>query len=51
MAFIAFHYIREHHRRADVLAKHVGDFRGWHEPEKYRKQLDRPLRDLKEEDE
>lgn len=39
----------EHYRKADVLAKHVGDFCGWHEPESYRKQFGRLIRDLKAE--
>lgn len=38
-----------HHRKADVIAKNVGDFRSWNEPEKYKKALDRLLRDLKAE--
>lgn len=36
-----------HHRRADVTAKNVGDFRNWNGPEKYKKAFDRLLRDLK----
>jgi TIR domain/Pentapeptide repeats (9 copies) len=36
-----------HHRKADVLAKNVGDFRQWKEPELYRKGLHRLIRDLK----
>jgi uncharacterized protein YjbI with pentapeptide repeats len=39
-----------HHRRADVIAKNVGDFRHWNEPEKYKKAFDRLLRDLKAEE-
>jgi hypothetical protein len=39
-----------HHRKADVLAKNVGDFRNWHEPTNYRSKLDRLLRDLKAEE-
>jgi uncharacterized protein YjbI with pentapeptide repeats len=39
-----------HHRKADVLAKNVGDFRNWHEPTKYKGNLDRLLRDLKSEE-
>ena len=35
-----------HHRKADVLAKHVGDFRGWKNYDSYRKAFDRLLRDL-----
>jgi hypothetical protein len=38
-----------HHRKADVTAKNVGDFRLWNEPEKYKKAFDRLLRDLKAE--
>jgi hypothetical protein len=38
-----------HHRKADVTAKNVGDFRFWNEPEKYKKAFDRLLRDLKAE--
>lgn len=37
----------EHYRKADVVAKHVGDFRDWAEPERYKKAFDRLLRDLK----
>jgi len=36
-----------HHRRADVLAKNVGDFRRWKEHDSYQKALARLLRDLK----
>jgi hypothetical protein len=36
-----------HHRKADVVAKNVGDFRQWHEPERYKKAFERLLRDLK----
>ncbi len=36
-----------HPRKADVLAKHVGDFCMWRELEVYRKQLNRLVRDLK----
>jgi uncharacterized protein YjbI with pentapeptide repeats len=36
-----------HHRKADVLAKNVGDFRQWREPEVYRESLARLVRDLK----
>lgn len=39
-----------HHRKADVIAKNVGDFRQWHEPEKYKKAFERLLRDLKAEE-
>jgi uncharacterized protein YjbI with pentapeptide repeats len=39
-----------HHRKVDVTAKNVGDFRLWNEPEKYKKAFDRLLRDLKAED-
>lgn len=38
-----------HHRKADVIAKNVGDVRLWHDPEKYKKAFDRLLRDLKAE--
>ena len=38
-----------HHRKADVVAKNVGDFRQWKEPESYRKNLARLVRDLKAE--
>ncbi|HEV7858436.1 MAG TPA: toll/interleukin-1 receptor domain-containing protein [Pyrinomonadaceae bacterium] len=38
-----------HHRKADVTAKNVGDFRHWNEPEKYQKAFERLLRDLKAE--
>lgn len=36
----------DHHRRADVRAKYVGDFSHWREPESYRLALARLLRDL-----
>jgi hypothetical protein len=39
----------QHYRKADVLAKNVGDFRRWTEPEDYRKALNRLMRDLKAE--
>ena len=39
-----------HHRKADVKAKNVGDFRLWNEAEKYKKAFDRLLRDLKAEE-
>jgi hypothetical protein len=39
----------EHHRKADVIAKNIGDFRQWHEPELYRKRLERLIRDLRTE--
>jgi hypothetical protein len=38
-----------HHRQADVVAKNVGDFRQWTEPESYKKALQRLIRDLKAE--
>jgi hypothetical protein len=37
----------DHHRKADVIAKNVGDFRNLNEPEQYKKAFDRLLRDLK----
>lgn len=36
-----------HHRKADLIAKNVGDFRRWHEPEHYKRSFERLLRDLK----
>jgi uncharacterized protein YjbI with pentapeptide repeats len=36
-----------HHRKADVVAKNVGDFRDWNEPDRYKKAFDRLIRDLK----
>jgi hypothetical protein len=39
----------QHHRKADVLQKNVGDFCGWHEPDSYRRQLDRLIHGLKAE--
>lgn len=36
----------QHHRRADVVAKHVGDFRLWREKEYYDKAIKRLLHDL-----
>lgn len=38
-----------HHRKADVVAKTVGDFRGWKEHASYQQALNRLLRDLKAE--
>lgn len=38
-----------HHRKADVLCKNVGDFRQWHDPAVYRIRLDRLVRDLRSE--
>ena len=38
-----------HHRKADVIAKNVGDFRNWNEPERYKKAFERLLRDLQAE--
>jgi hypothetical protein len=40
----------QHHRRADVTAKNVGDFRKWKGHDSYRKAFDRLLRDLKAEE-
>src|SRR3712207_2105084 len=39
----------EHHRKADVTAKNVGDFRRWKNHDDYRNAFDRLLRDLKAE--
>lgn len=39
-----------HHRKADVIAKNVGDFRKWKEHDQYQKTFDRLLRDLKAEE-
>jgi len=36
-----------HHRKADVILKNIGDFRQWKEPESYRKSLARLVCDLK----
>ena len=38
-----------HHRKADVLSKNIGDFREWEKSDTYRKKLDRLIRDLKPE--
>jgi uncharacterized protein YjbI with pentapeptide repeats len=38
-----------HHRKADVIAKNVGDFRSWKEQEQYERAFYRLLRDLKAE--
>jgi hypothetical protein len=35
-----------HHRKADVMTKHVGDFREWKHHDSYQKALSRLLRDL-----
>jgi len=37
-----------HHRKPDVIAKNVGDFRLWKHPAAYQKALRRLIRDLKE---
>jgi hypothetical protein len=37
----------QHHRKADVVAKTVGDFRQWQQHDSYQKAFDRLLRDLK----
>jgi uncharacterized protein YjbI with pentapeptide repeats len=39
-----------HHRKADVTAKNVGDFRQWKQHDSYLKAFERLLRDLKAED-
>ena len=39
----------EHERKADVIKKHVGDFRQWNDPQSYKKALDRLIRDLRAE--
>jgi TIR domain/Pentapeptide repeats (8 copies) len=39
-----------HHRKADVIAKNVGDFTRWKDHDSYRKALERLLRDLKDEE-
>lgn len=36
----------EHYRKADVTAKHLGDFRRWQEPDHYAAALERLVRDL-----
>lgn len=36
----------EHHRKADVVTKNVGDFSNWDDPEAYKKALERLLKDL-----
>ena len=36
----------QHPRKADVLAKHVGDFRKWRDPAAYQTALKRLIRDL-----
>jgi uncharacterized protein YjbI with pentapeptide repeats len=38
-----------HHRKADVVAKSVGDFRRWTEPVEYKKAFERLMGDLKAE--
>ncbi len=40
----------QHHRKADVIAKTVGDFRQWKSHDDYQKAFDRLLRDLKAEE-
>jgi hypothetical protein len=39
----------QHYRKADVLAKNVGDFRKWHDLSCYQNKFERLLRDLKSE--
>lgn len=39
----------KHHRKADVIAKNVGDFRQWESRDDYQKAFDRLLHDLKAE--
>lgn len=39
----------KHHRKADIIAKNVGDFRHWKDHDSYQKAFDRLLRDLKAE--
>lgn len=36
----------DHHRKADVIAKNIGDFRQWNDPAVYRPGFDRLVRDL-----
>lgn len=36
----------DHHRKADVNEKYIGDFRQWRDPAKYSEGLDRLIRDL-----
>ncbi len=37
----------EHPRKADVIAKNIGDFREWNNPKEYKKSLARLVRDLR----
>jgi hypothetical protein len=37
----------QHHRKADVIKKNIGDFRDWQDPKPYEKAFDRLVRDLK----
>lgn len=39
-----------HHRKADVVAKNVGDFRSWKDHDSYQRAFGRLLRDLKAEE-
>jgi hypothetical protein len=39
----------EHHRKADVVAKNVGDFRSWKRHDSYQNAFGRLLRDLQAE--
>ena len=39
----------QHPRKADLLAKHVGDFRQWKDPAAYQTALKRLIRDLEAE--
>ena len=41
----------EHERKADVVSKVAGDFRGWHNPDKYNKAFQRFLKALKSQEE
>jgi uncharacterized protein YjbI with pentapeptide repeats len=37
----------EHYLKADIIEKHIGDFRNWGEPKSYRKAVERLLGDLR----
>ena len=37
----------EHELQADVVRKHIGDFRNWQDVESYKKSLERLIRDLR----
>ena len=37
----------DHHLKADITKKNIGDFRKWHEPENYQRSIERLIKDLR----